>query len=126
MTTYDNEVDLDDTYENVMDNTHLDNTTLLSSPNDQTKNDITLMSLGGMMSTSCANIDETFVIGCRSLEGTSPSVMTRMLMANLMEGVMVIIVAMVVVVVAWGAGVEEVIEEVVIYVYLGGGMRCWS
>ena len=42
MTTYDNEVDLDDTYENVMDNTHLDNTTLLLSPNDQTKNDITL------------------------------------------------------------------------------------
>lgn len=88
MTTYDNEVDLDDTYENVMDNTHLDNTTSLSSPNDQTKNDITrYLSLDGiMMSTSRANIDETFVIGRRSLEGTSPSVKTHMLMANLMGG----------------------------------------
>ena len=37
------------------------------------------LSLGGMMSTSRANIDETFVIGRRSLEGTSPSVMIRML-----------------------------------------------
>jgi hypothetical protein len=57
-------VDLDDTFENVMGNTHLDNSMSLS-PGEQTKNDITLLSLSGMMSTSRANIDETFVIGRR-------------------------------------------------------------
>jgi len=74
----------DDIHENVMDTTALDNTAL--SPNDDQRKNVTLLSLGGMMSTSRVNFDETFVIGRKSLEGTSPSVMTRMLMANLMGG----------------------------------------
>lgn len=78
------DLDNDTTYGNILDTTNLDDTALY--PDYQKKNDVTLLSLGGMMSTSRANFDETFVIGRKSLEGTSPSVMTRMLMANLMGG----------------------------------------
>ncbi|KAL3789509.1 hypothetical protein HJC23_009745 [Cyclotella cryptica] len=62
---------------NIMNTTNLDGTL-----NDHTMHNVTLLSLGGIMSTTRPN-DETFLISRDSISNTSPAAMSRMLLQNL-------------------------------------------
>ncbi|EJK56175.1 hypothetical protein THAOC_23992 [Thalassiosira oceanica] len=72
-------INLKEVRESSLDESNLDTTN-----NNAGTPDVTLLSLGGVMSaTRFMDKDGTFVISRQSLENTSPSAMSRMLMSNL-------------------------------------------
>lgn len=64
----------------------LDTTMAPGGNGTPTNNDVTLLSLGGVMSASRLDQNGTFMVSRESMQKASPSAMSRMLMANLQGG----------------------------------------